>query len=83
MNACMGGFCVQREKCANHMDPPSRAAPAERLCGKGQERPMTWTHIAAMNLIADHDAGVSANPVKLDAARKLLGSVVNADRSPA
>lgn len=33
----------------------------------------TWMHIAAMNLLQDHEQGVPVNPMKLDAARKLLG----------
>lgn len=37
-------------------------------------RPMTWLHIAALNLIADHDAGIAVNPVKLEAARKLVAA---------
>ena len=32
----------------------------------------TWMHIAAMNLIADHTAGVVVDPVKLAAAQQLL-----------
>ena len=34
----------------------------------------TWAHIAAANLIADHDAGKHVDPVKLEAARKLVAA---------
>lgn len=34
---------------------------------------MNWTHIAAMNLVQDHAAGLTVDPMKLAAARKLLG----------
>ncbi len=34
---------------------------------------MTAMHIAAMNLLQDHEQGIPVNPIKLDAARKLLG----------
>lgn len=33
---------------------------------------MNWTHIAAMNTLADHAAGVTVDPVKLAAARALM-----------
>ncbi len=37
------------------------------------EGAVTWAHIAAMNLLQDHEQGIPVNPIKLDAARKLLG----------
>ncbi len=45
--------------------------------GRGQKNvapkgAMNWTHIAAMNTLADHKAGVTVDPVKLAAARALL-----------
>ncbi len=33
---------------------------------------MNWTHIAAMNTLADYAAGAAVDPVKLAAARALL-----------
>lgn len=35
--ACMGGFCRIRESCRNYSSPSSRAAPAERLCERGED----------------------------------------------
>ncbi len=37
------------------------------------KKPMTAMHVAAMNLLQDHEQGIPVNPIKLDAARKLLG----------
>jgi hypothetical protein len=34
----------------------------------------TWAHIAAANLIEDHAAGKTVDPVKLEAARKLVAA---------
>jgi hypothetical protein len=31
-----------------------------------------WTHIAALNLIADHAAGIEVDPLKLEAARNIV-----------
>lgn len=35
--------------------------------------PMSWAHVAALNTLQDHEQGIPINPIKLDAARKLLG----------
>ena len=35
---------------------------------------MTWAHISALNIMADHAAGISVSPMKLEAARKLLAA---------
>lgn len=45
--------------------------------GRGQKNvapkgAMNWTHIAAMNTLADYAAGAAVDPVKLAAARALL-----------
>lgn len=48
--------------------PASRPPAAPSIAKK----PMTWLHIAALNLIADHDAGIAVNQLKLEAARKLV-----------
>jgi hypothetical protein len=34
---CLGGMCNSREKCANYLDPFTRANPLERLCGTNEE----------------------------------------------
>jgi hypothetical protein len=34
---------------------------------------MTWMHVAAMNTIADHEAGREVSAMRLEAARRLLG----------
>lgn len=49
--------------CRPHVTP---AAPSIA------KRPMTWLHIAALNLIADHDAGIAVDPVRLAAARSFI-----------
>lgn len=36
-------------------------------------KPMSVLHVAAMNLLADHEAGLVVTPAKIEAARKLLG----------
>lgn len=33
---------------------------------------MSWVHIAALNLIADHEAGIAVDPKRLEAARSLI-----------
>jgi hypothetical protein len=35
---------------------------------------MTWMHIAAMNLVADREAGLPVGATNLEAARKLLAA---------
>lgn len=34
MTACMGGWCLKRDQCANH-NTEARERPAERLCRTG------------------------------------------------
>jgi hypothetical protein len=33
----MGGWCGQRDKCANYVRPAAWMTPAERLCGKTEQ----------------------------------------------
>lgn len=42
--------------------------------GKEQARAKTsWMHLAAMNLVHDHEAGIAVNTSKLELAKRLLG----------
>lgn len=47
-----------------HTRPEAASIPSRR--------PMTQLQLAAMNLIADHEAGIPVDAVKLDFARRLL-----------
>lgn len=38
------------------------------------KKPMTWLHIAALNLIADHEAGLPVGATNLEAARRLMAA---------
>ena len=45
LHPCMGGWCTQRDRCANyHSDFPRE--PSERLCNPGQEKPTTIVRLA-------------------------------------
>lgn len=44
----------------------------EKQRSAGKEK-TTWMHIAAMNLIRDHQAGVVVPVLKLELAKRLLG----------
>ena len=46
--------------------------PIPSVQGKQPER-MTALHVAALNLIQDHEAGIEVSPARLKAARQLLG----------
>jgi hypothetical protein len=52
---------------------PLRASRHHHPQPSHAKTPMTWLHVAALNLIADHEAGIAVSPAKLAAARQLLG----------
>lgn len=53
--ACMGGWCTQRDRCAEHLRDDRRAV-AERLCPTGLEMP------TPVQRTAQHKAQLAADP---------------------
>jgi hypothetical protein len=56
------------------ISPAGANVPSRRHEGSSSKRtPMTALHVAALNTLQDHAAGVTVSPIKLEAACRLLG----------
>lgn len=75
----MSRVTTQRDVTDRERDSDNSSSPSDRSRhghGVKQEqaqKPATWLHIAAMNLLADHEAGIHVEQAKLDTARRILG----------
>ena len=58
--------------------PARPARPARPAPPRVAAKPMlSWLHVAALNLIADHEAGIIIGATNLAAARKLVAGAVS------
>lgn len=58
--ACQGGWCKQRERCANYLHGlmPANEPPADRLCQQGHDGHSNWVLVMPIDRIEKEDSHV-------------------------
>jgi hypothetical protein len=61
---------IRAERSRHHHEPAKQQAK--------EKTGTSWMHLAALNLIHDHEAGLKVDASKLNLARRLLGREITA-----